>query len=158
MEFHADQEESSYVAHPAQGNDSTHDTGRSEGAGKGLGVSLFAVLSVGFVFGFVLPPLSFVCYGAGLVLSFVLSCGCRRFQYKLTPAKKKFAAATLASLVMMFVVQIVSIIGAMAARGAGSTQGAIDAAAAGVTLAMYMSIALNLMAIAFSALFAWGRK
>jgi hypothetical protein len=45
-------------------------------AGKTIGVAMFLLLLVGFVFNFVFPFVSFLCTIAAIVLSSILSCGC----------------------------------------------------------------------------------
>ncbi|KAL7554916.1 hypothetical protein ACHAWF_018494 [Thalassiosira exigua] len=133
-------------------------------AGKGLGIAMFVLLLVGFIFNFILPAVSFVCSVATIVIASILTCGCCcAGEYDLKPNVEKFARATLLSLCLMFLVQIVGVVGALVAMGTeASNNGTIskdtaNGAGVGVLVALVLGAVLNIMAIVFSGLFTWGR-
>lgn len=72
------------------------------------------------------------------------------------PNVKKYAKATLVSLIMMFVVQIVGVIGFMSALSNGDTDA--QGAGIGVVVSLALGGVLNIAALVFSALFTWGRN
>lgn len=80
-----------------------------ENAGKGMGIAIFVLLIVGTVSAFFIPYLSSACFIAALVLASVLTCGCCCAKnYNLKPHVKKMATATLVTLVLLFIVSIIS--------------------------------------------------
>lgn len=132
--------------------------------GKTLGIVMFVLLIIAFITTFVVPILAFVCLIAAIVISSAIACGCCcASDYKLQPNIKKFSTATLVSLILMFVVQIVWLIGAAAAIGteASSTgtvsQSTAEATTISALIVFALSLVFNVMAIIFSALFTWGR-
>lgn len=132
--------------------------------GKGMGIAMVVLLVVGFIFNFVFPVISFICIIATIVIASILSCGCCcASDYDLQPDRKRFATATLVSLCLMFVVQIVGFvaIAASAINEASETgtfsQSSFEDATTGVIIIGVVGLVLNVMAVVFSALFTWGR-
>ena len=80
--------------------------------GKGLGITMFVLLIVAFITTFFIPIIAFICLIVTIIIASVLTCGCCcASDYSLQPNVKKFALGTLVSLVLMFVVQIIWLIG-----------------------------------------------
>ncbi|KAL7547004.1 hypothetical protein ACHAWF_010319 [Thalassiosira exigua] len=112
--------------------------------GKGLGIAMVVLLVVGFVCTFFIPIISFVCVIATMVIASTLTCGCCcASDYNLKPNVKKFATATLVSLVLMFVVQIIWLVSASAVMGTEvSNTGTISSRTAEGTTTSMMSVVM----------------
>ncbi|KAL9179570.1 hypothetical protein ACHAXT_008860 [Thalassiosira profunda] len=129
-------------------------------AGKGMGIALFVVILVGLVFLWIFPLISFICIITAIVLSSILTCSCCcAADYNLQPHVKKFAVATLVSLVLIFIIQVIYLI-ALFAAGETSVSGtvSVDTAGPALVIVAVLSLVLNFVALIFSALFTWGRK
>mmetsp|Transcript_11881 Transcript_11881/g.25542 ORF Transcript_11881/g.25542 Transcript_11881/m.25542 type:complete len:195 (+) Transcript_11881:152-736(+) len=142
----------------------THSHDNDEEAGKGIGIAMFILLVVGFIFYFINPAVSLVCLVTTIILASILTCGCCcASEYNMKPNVKKFANATLVSLCLMFFVQIVGLVSAwIAVSNEVDNTGKLSSSTAqgagiGVGLTMALSVILNIMAIVFSAIFTWGR-
>ena len=126
-----------------------------EDAGKGLGFAMFTLSTIAFVSKFLDPTrfLSFICVIAAIVLSSILSCGCCcAGAYMMRPNARRFATATLVSLVFALVMQFFSIVAANAywAGEEKTTRGYIGF--------FVVTVVLHSMSIVYSALFVWGRE
>mmetsp|Transcript_41797 Transcript_41797/g.75250 ORF Transcript_41797/g.75250 Transcript_41797/m.75250 type:complete len:182 (+) Transcript_41797:77-622(+) len=148
---------------PTTANPSVY-ANRDDDAGKGMGIAMVVLLLIGFIFTFILPIVSFVCVIATIIIASILTCGCCcASDYNLKPNAKRFATATLVSLCLMFIVQIIWLIAAAAAMSTEASntgtisQSTVDGASAGLIAVGALSIVFNIMAIIFSALFTWGR-
>ena len=87
-------------------------------AGKTLGITMSILLLVALVCTFFIPIISFVALIATIVIASCITCNCScASDLRLHPKRKKFATATLVSLCMMFIVQIIWVIAVFAAVG-----------------------------------------
>ena len=78
-----------------------------DNAGKGMGIAIFVLLIIGTVSAFFIPYISSACIIAALVLASVLTCRCCCAKnYNLKPHVRKMATETLATLVVLFIVDI----------------------------------------------------
>ena len=134
-----------------------------DNAGKGMGIAMFVLIIVGFVSAFFIPYISSACYIAALVLASVLTCGCCCVkQYSLKPHVKKMATATLITLILLFVVNIIYVlVWVMLQVGTyDPTTGTFDTSV-NETMILILSIIgyiLIGLALIFSGIFTWGRK
>ena len=134
-----------------------------DNAGKGMGIAMFVLIIVGFVSAFFIPYISSACYIAALVLASVLTCGCCCVkQYNLKPHVKKMATATLITLILLFVVNIIYVlVWVMLQVGTyDPTTGTFDTSV-NETMILILSIIgyiLIGLALIFSGIFTWGRK
>ena len=135
---------------------------RDDNAGKGLGIAMFVLLIIAFIFMFLFPIVSFVCIIATIVISSVATCGCCcASNYNLKPNVHNFALATLTSLCLMLVVQLILIIVVSATIANDSNPyeslSSTEYSYTSLVVAWVVSLVLNIAAIVFSALFTWGR-
>lgn len=140
---------------------------QDENAGRGMGIAMFVLLVVGFIFNFIPvigPVVAFVCIIIVIVLSSTISCGCCcASDYNLKPHVKRWSTATLLCLVIMFVVQIIGFVAVLLTVGTEVSntgtlsQSTVDGSSTAVTIIWVLSIILNILALAFSAIFTWGR-
>ena len=87
-------------------------------AGKTLGITMFILLLGALVCTFFIPIVSFVALIATIVIASCITCNCScASDLRLHPKRKKFATATLVSLCMMFIVQIIWVIAVATAVG-----------------------------------------
>ena len=133
-------------------------------AGKRLGIACFVLLLIAFVFNFIFPVVSFVCIIVVIVITSAITCGCCcGSDLNLQPHVKKWSTATLVSLCLMFVVQIIGLIGASAAIGTEVSntgtlsQKTADGASVGIVIVWALSIVFNVFAMIFAAMFTWKR-
>ena len=76
-------------------------------AGKGFGIATFLLLVITLFFVW-LPIIPFICIIISLILASVVTCSCCcASNYNLKPNVKRFAIATLVSLSLMLIVQII---------------------------------------------------
>lgn len=130
-------------------------------AGKGLGIVMFVLLIVSFITTlFLVPLITLICLVATIIIASILTCGCCCARdYSLQPKVKKFASATLVSVVLHVVMQIISIILGLAlltidSQRSESSQSALETF---FVVVVALNLALNVLAIIFSALFTWYR-
>ena len=135
-----------------------------DNAGKGLGIWCFVLLLIGFVFNFIFPIVSFVCIIVVIIITSAITCGCCcGSDLNLEPQVKKWSTATLVSLCLMFVVQIIGLIGASIAVGTEVSntgtlsQKTADGASVGMVIAWALSIVFNVFALFFAGMFTWKR-
>jgi len=136
-----------------------------DNAGKGLGIACFVLLLIGFVFNFIFPVVSFVCIIVVIVITSAITCGCCcGSDLNLQPHVKKWSTATLVSLCLMFVVQIIGIIGASIAVGTEVSntgtlsQKTADGAGVGMVIVWALSIVFNVFALIFAGMFTWAPR
>ena len=136
-----------------------------DNAGKGLGIACFVLLLIGFPFNFIQPVGTFVCNTVVIIITSTITCGCCcGSDLNLQPQVKKWSTATLVSLCLMFVVQIIGIIGASIAVGTEVSntgtlsQKTADGAGVGMVIVWALSIVFNVFALIFAGLFTWGRN
>ena len=87
-----------------------------DNAGKGMGIAIFILIIIGFIITIIIgtvsdysniPYLDSACFITALVLASVLTCGCCCAKnYNLKPHVRKMATETLATLVVLFIVDI----------------------------------------------------
>ena len=135
-----------------------------DNAGKGMGIAMFVLIIVGTVSAFFIPYLSSACHIAALVLASVLTCGCCCAKnYNLKPHVKKMATATLVTLILLFVVNIIYVLVWVMVLQVGTydpTTGTFDTSV-NETMILILSIIgyiLIGLALIFSGIFTWGRK
>ena len=102
-------------------------------AGKPLGIAMFSLLIIAFVFTFLVPIISFIALIATIVIASVITCNCCcAGDFNLPTQVKKYATATLVSLCLMFVMQViwaVSVIVALTNDMESSGTGSISSSA-----------------------------
>lgn len=140
------------------------NSGSDPEAGKGLGIAMFFLLIIAFVCTFFLPIVSFVCLIATIAIASAITCNCCcTSDYNLQPEVKKYATATLVMLCLMFIVQIIWLIGAAAglsveASNTGTiSQSSMNTTSTSAVVVGALSLVFNVMAIIFSALYTWKR-
>ena len=133
-------------------------------AGKGLGIALFCNILVGIITSFFLPYVSIVCQISAIVLASVLTCGCCcAANYNLKPHVKKWATATLVTLCLVVILQIIATVIVYTAVGEEvSSTGTISESTANAVVASLVPISIPLyilyaLALVFSGLFSFGR-
>ena len=127
-------------------------------------IACFVLLLVGVIFNFIFPLVSFICIIIVIVITSTISCGCCcGSTMDLKPHVKRWSTATLASLCLMFILQIIAIIGIGIAGGrdvmnTGTvSQRTAEGSSVGLLVVWALTIILNFCALVFSAIFTWGR-
>lgn len=137
-----------------------------DNAGKGLGIAMFVLLIVALICTFIpiLAWVAFICVIIVIFMASAITCNCCcASDLNLKPHVKRFSTATLVCLCLLFIVQIIYVIGVVAAMGTevantGTiSQSTTDGATAGAVAMIALSIVFNILALIFSALFTWGR-
>ena len=129
-------------------------------AGEKMGVLLFSLILAGIITAFLLPFLSLALMIAAIVIASILTCGCCcANDYNLKPHVKKWATATLVTLVLTFVVQIIGVVIAAAVVGtSGTEEDMVNSMTTIVIIIGSVVIILDVLALVFSGLFTWGRN
>jgi len=123
-------------------------------AGKAMGIAMVVLLLVALICTFFVPIVPFICLIEAIFIASSITCGCcDASNFNLKPNVKRFATATLVSLCLMFIAQILWLI-AMGTDilNTGTVSQSILVGAIGA-----LSLVFNILAIVFSALFTWGR-
>ena len=134
--------------------------------GKRLGNALFCNILAGFITSFFLPYVSTVFQILAIVIASALTCGCcccRAANYNLEPRIKKLAAATLVTLCLLIIFQIIAFVivytaideeASITGTVSDSTVNDIVASLLPISIAAYVIYAL---ALVFSGLLSFGR-
>ncbi|KAL3763835.1 hypothetical protein ACHAW5_007789 [Stephanodiscus triporus] len=130
-------------------------------AGKKMGIVLFSLILAGIITAFLLPFLSLALIIAAIVIASILTCGCCCAKdYNLKPHVKKWATATLVTLSLTFVVQVIGVV--IAAAVVGTTyeteEDMINSMYTSAVIIGSVVIILDVLALVFSGLFTWGRN
>jgi len=140
------------------------DSSDDEKDGKRLGIAMFVLLLVAFIFNFILPQVSFLCIIIVVFIASTITGGCccdGDYNLVLKPHVKRWSTATLLCVVLMLVVQIIgfeALAGGFQVSNTGNiSQSTVDGASVGVVVLWALSIVLNFLAMIFSAIFTWGR-
>ena len=113
-----EQNKAANAAATSRQNPTNNVDGFDPEAGKTLGIAMFVLLLVALACTFFIPIVSFVALIATIVLASCITCNCCcASDLRLHPKRKKFATATLVSLCMMFIVQIIWVIAVATAVG-----------------------------------------
>ena len=122
---------------------------------------LFSLILAGIITAFLLPFLSIALMIAAIVIASILTCGCCcANDYNLKPHVKKWATATLVTLILAFVVQVIGVV--IAAYVVGTTseteEDMVNSMTTSVIIVGSVVIILDVLALVFSGLFTWGRN
>jgi hypothetical protein len=124
-------------------------------AGKKMGILLFSFILAGIIAAVFFPLLSVALMIAAIVIASILTCECCCAKdYNLKPHVKKWATATLVTLILNFVVQVIGVVIVFAVAEEDMTNRiSIDLIIIGSVV-----IILDVLALVFSGLFTWGRN
>ena len=136
--------------------------------GKQLGIIIIILLIVSIPFYFILPLVSMIYTIIALIAASSITCQCCGVAYSLEPIVKRFVTGTTVSLALIFVLQIIYVIGASLAlandaevSSSGNVsfeEDTIEGVTTGAMVLTGIIIALDIAAIIFTGLFVWGRK
>ena len=85
-------------------------------AGKPLGIVMFSLLIIAFVFTFLVSIISFIALIATIVIASVIMCSCCcAGDFNLPPQVTEYATATLVGLCLIFVMQVIWVVSVIAA-------------------------------------------
>jgi hypothetical protein len=142
-----------------------HEQDEQDDAGKELGIALFCTILVGAITSFFLPTLSLVCQIIAIMLASILTCSCCcAAKYNFKPHVKKWATATLVTMCLLIILQIIAatIIFTSAGEEMSSTGTISDEAIYAMVESLLpisiIAYILCTLALVFSCLFSFGRS